>query len=85
MLGFFSTITQGICYISSVFPCIYIYTLKQIKVIFHLNPSQQDMIFPFNDSSELTVTACEEQQRGAFSIKLLDQIKRLSKKLSKIK
>lgn len=51
-LIFFSTITQRICYISGVFPCIYAYTRKQIKVIFYLNPSQQDMIFPFNDSCE---------------------------------
>lgn len=38
------------------FPCIYTYTRKQIKVIFYLNRSQWDMIFPFNDSSELTVS-----------------------------
>lgn len=38
------------------FPCIYAYTRKQIKVIFYLNRSQRDMIFPFNDRSELTVS-----------------------------
>lgn len=51
---FFSTIAQRICYISCVHACIYTYTLKQIKVIFYR--SQQDMIFPFNDSSKLTLS-----------------------------
>lgn len=52
---FFITITQRICYVSCIFPWIYTYTAKQIKVIFYLNPSQQNMIFPFN-ASELIVS-----------------------------
>lgn len=35
--------------------CIYTYTCKQIKVIFYVNPSQRNMLFLFNASSELTL------------------------------
>lgn len=37
-------------------PCIYMCTHKQIKVTFYLDPSEWDMIFPFNDSSCISLT-----------------------------
>lgn len=57
LISVFSTIALRICYIISVLLCIYTYTCKQIKVIFYVNPSQQNMIFLFNASSELPLFA----------------------------
>lgn len=42
-LDFFSTITQRICYISSVFPSIYRYICKLIKIIFSESWSGNDI------------------------------------------
>lgn len=60
--GFSAQSPRGFSYISGIFPCIYTYTRKQIKVIFHLNPSQQDMIFPFNDTVCTSVVRARKQR-----------------------